>query len=67
MRLELGAQAFGKLLNIAGPQFPHLQNGIDSAYLYVKLNKIIMNVEAPGIVHFNSLSKSVYECLRARL
>lgn len=34
----------GKLLNISGPQFPHLQNGINSVYLFMKVNELIMCV-----------------------
>lgn len=39
-----GSLAFRKLLNIAGPQFPHLQNGMNSAYLFMTLNEITMNM-----------------------
>lgn len=44
MKLERGARAFGKLLNTSGPLFPHLHNGVTSAYLLMKLNEIIMYV-----------------------
>jgi hypothetical protein len=48
MRLERKQGAFGKLFISFSfylwLQFPHLQNGIISAYLLMKLNEVIMDV-----------------------